>query len=285
MKNQTRKAEESLRWLRGDEYNFNDELTEIQIEHDLMTRNRTNPLAALKQSATKRALSISLILLLLTQLSGINAIIFYTESIFEEANTGIESSVAVIIVGVMQVFATFVSTVTVDYLGRRILLAFSASIMCICNIGMGTYFIFKDHDSTYLPYLNWLPISALCVYIIAFSLGLGPIPWVLVGEIFTTEVKAIASSLSGATSWFIAFLVTKLFTNIRDLIGAGTTFYSFALFAALCTTFVLTSIPETKGKSLNEIQRSLHGETNNTVETDADDNTMITNASQNTIAI
>lgn len=104
------------------------------------------------------------------------------------------------------------------------------------------------------------------------------------GEIFSTEVKAIASSLSGATSWLIAFLVTKYFSNVRDSIGAGPTFFGFAFFAATCTIFVITSIPETKGKSFNEIQRSLHGETNNIDEPD-DDNTTITNASQNTIAI
>lgn len=109
------------------------------------------------------------------------------------------------------------------------------------------------------------------------------VPWVLVSEIFATEVKAIASSLSGSTSWLIAFLVTKFFSNVRDTIGAGPTFFAFSIFAALCLLFVRLKVPETQGKSFNEIQRLLHVETVD--ETDDDNTTTITNASQNTIAI
>lgn len=107
---------------------------------------------------------------------------------------------------------------------------------------------------------------------------------VLVGEIFTTDVKAIASSLSGSTSWLIAFIVTKFFSNVTDTIGVGQTFFVFAAFAASCTIFVWRFVPETKGKSFNDIQRSLgcSSDENNTV---SDDNTTTTNASQNTIAI
>lgn len=284
MKNRAENAEKSLKWLRGEQYDFNDELTEIQIEHDLINRNRTNWIAALNKSSTKRGLMISLLLLLFTQLSGINAVIFYTDWIFKAANAGIESSVATIIVGIMQVVATFVASLTVDKLGRRFLLITSASIMCICNISLGVFFYLHDHKSPALEFLNWLPICSLCIYIIAFSLGLGPIPWILVGELFTTEVKAIASSLSGATSWLVAFLVTKCFSNVRDMIGVGQTFFIFAAFSAICTVFVAISIPETKGKTFNEIQKSLHREAINSAEDD-DDNTTITNASQNTIAI
>lgn len=285
MKNRVESAEISLKWLRGEEYNYSDELIEIQIENELITRNRVGFLTALNKPATKRGLMICLLLLLFTQLSGINAVIFYTSFIFDAANTGIESSLATIIVGVMQVVATFIASLMVDSLGRRFLLVTSAFVMCICNIGLGTYFYLQTHNSDVIHRLNWLPICSLCVYIIAFALGLGPVPWVLVGEIFTTEVKAITSSLSGSTSWLVAFLVTKFFSNIRDLIGIGQTFFIFAVFAAICTVFVLVFIPETKGKSFNEIQRSLQSGISNRSEDVDDNSTTITNASQNTIAI
>lgn len=288
MKNRLAKAEESLKWLRGEEYNYNDELIEIQIENEMLARNRVNVLSALNKPATKRALMISMCLVLFVQFSGINAVIFYTGFIFDATNSGIQASIATIIVGVMQVVATFVASLTVDKLGRRALLVISAVVMCICNIGLGVYFYLRDAKSDYLTHLNWLPISSLCVYIIAFSLGLGPIPWVLVAEIFTTEAKAIASSMTGSTSWLIAFIVTKFFSNIRDLIGLGQTFFVFAGFAAICTVFVSAMVPETKGKSFNEIQRSLcnGASTDNHNHNDLDDNhTTDTNASENTIAI
>lgn len=285
--NQIAKAEESLIWLRGDEFDHNEELIEIQIENELIVRNRVSILKAIGKPATKRGLMITMGLVIIVQFSGINAVIFYTGFIFDAAATGIEPSLATIIVGVMQVVATFIASLTIDKLGRRFLLITSALTMCICNICLGVYFVLDDRKSDLINSLNWLPISSLCVYIIAFSLGLGPIPWVLVGEIFVLEVKAIASSLSGSTSWLVAFIVTKFFSNVRDLIGMGTTFFIFAVFAALCTVFILALVPETKGKSFNEIQQSLYRGTgdNEAKDDDADDQTSVTNTSQNTIAI
>lgn len=273
MKNRPESAEKSLKWLRGSDYNINEELMDIQIEHSLMMQNQSSALTILSKSATKRALTISLVLVFLIQFSGINAVIFYTSEIFGMANTGISATVATIIVGAMQVAATFVASMTVDSLGRKFLLSISASIMCICNILLGVYFLLQEHKSPYLDYLNLLPIFALCVYIIAFSLGCGPVPWVLVSEIFSTDAKAIASSLTGSTSWLIAFWVTKFFTNIKNIIGVGQTFFMFAGFAAMCTLFVVSIVPETKGKTFNEIQRSLNGDMNESVVDDNENTT------------
>lgn len=178
IKNQTEKAERSLKWLRGSDYNYNDELIEIQIEQELIRQHQGNFFTALKKSATRRALMITLCLLALTQFSGINAVIFYTGFIFEQSHANIESSLATIIVGIMQVVATFVASLTVDRLGRRFLLILSASVMCICNICLGIYFYLLDQKSAVISDLYWLPIASLCVYIIAFSLGLGPVIWV-----------------------------------------------------------------------------------------------------------
>lgn len=285
MKNRIDKAEESLVWLRGEEYNYNDELIEIQIENELITRNRVSIWTAIRKPATQRGLIITMGCVLFVQFSGINAVIFYTGYIFNAAGTGIGPSLATIIVGIMQVVATFVALMTIDRLGRRFLLVGSALVMCICNIGFGVYFYISEHKSEYLDVLNWLPITSCCLYIIAFSLGLGPVPWVLCGELFNQEVKAIGSSLTGSTSWLIAFIVTKFFSNVRDLIGISSTFFIFAVFAAICTVFILIVVPETKGKSFNEIQRSLVSDVS-----EIDDNqTTVTsapqNTSQNTIAI
>lgn len=257
IKNRIAKAEESLKWLRGEEYNYGDELIEIQIENELLTRNRANILTVLNKPASKRALMITMCLVLFAQFSGIYAVIFYTGFIFDATNVDIQASVATIVVGVMQMIATFFASLTVDRWGRRALLILSAIVMSICNIGLGVYFYLLDSKSDYITYLNWLPISSLCIYVIAFSLGLGPIPYVLVAEIFTTETKAVASSLTVATSCLNAFIVTKFFSNVRDLIGIGPTFFVFGGFTTICAIFVLAIVPETKGKSFHEIQRSL----------------------------
>lgn len=173
MNNNVEEAKKSLMWLRGEENNFMQELIEIQIEHEIITQNRSTFISALRKAATKRGLMITLILLFLTQLSGINAVIFYTDWIFKAANTDIESSVSTIVVGAMQVIATFVASMTVDRLGRRFLLVMSASIMCVCNLGLWFYFHLDYQKSDVVNHLHWLPIASLCIYIIAFSLGLG----------------------------------------------------------------------------------------------------------------
>lgn len=166
-------AVKSLKRLRGEQYNYHDELNEMCIEHERMIQRQRSLLSILRQTAAKRALMITLVLVLLTQLSGINAVIFYTAFIFQASETGIEPSLATIFVGIMQVIGTFGASLTVDRLGRRFLLISSAIIMCICNIGLGIYFYLLKQNSPYAQQLNWLPLGSLCIYIIAFSIGLG----------------------------------------------------------------------------------------------------------------
>lgn len=177
-KNQTEKAVSSLKWLRGDDYDYSSELQELQSEHQERENSKVSFAAAFGRRTSIKALIIMLGLMFFQQMSGINAVIFYTGFIFDKANTGIKGSLATIIVGVMQVIACFVSSMVVDKLGRRILLLISVSIMAICTIVLGVYFYLSDQNPSSMENLGWLPIVAMCVFIVVFSLGFGPIPWV-----------------------------------------------------------------------------------------------------------
>lgn len=250
-------AIQSLKWLRGHDYDYSDDLHEMRAENEIARDRQTNLADALLTRATKRAIIISLSLMAIMQFSGINAVIFYTEAIFDAADTGLPAATASILVGVMQVIATYAASMFIDHLGRRILLITSISLMCVSNVALGFYFYLQEHDPKMAANLGWVPVIALLLYIVSYSLGLGPIPWVLIGELFTAEVKGPASSASGTVAWLLAFLVTKTFSNVRDLIGLAATFWLFALFTALGSIFVLLFVPETKGKSFVEIQRIL----------------------------
>lgn len=177
-KKQPEKAISSLKWLRGNDYDFNTELQELQSEHEERENQKISFAEAFARKTSVRALIIMLGLMFFQQMSGINAVIFYTGFIFDAANTGIDGSIATIIVGVMQVIATFVSTIVVDKLGRRILLLLSVSVMAICTIVLGVYFYLDQRTETNTDNLGWLPIVAMCIFIVVFSLGFGPIPWV-----------------------------------------------------------------------------------------------------------
>lgn len=176
MQNRTEYAENALKRLRGAQYDYKTELTAIQTEHDQMKQNQQNSwLSVFRRGTSRRALMITVVLLSLAQSCGINAVIFYTGFIFESAKTGIDATLATIVVGVMQVCATFVASLAVDRLGRRFLLITSATILALCNMSLGAYFYLLDHHShsPLVQQLKWLPIASLCMYIIAFSLGLG----------------------------------------------------------------------------------------------------------------
>ena len=157
----------------------------------------------------------------------------------------------------MQVLATFVSTLVVDKLGRRILLLISASIMSICTLLMGVYFFKQSRDINSVTSINWLPVSCLCIFIIVFSLGYGPVPWIALGEMFAPEIKAVAGSITGTCNWLLAFLITKTFVSLETLIGNGETFWVFSGLTVLGIFFVIFWLIETKGKSLHEIQDEL----------------------------
>ena len=108
--------------------------------------------------------------------------------LFQSAGSDLEPSTATIIVGVIQVVSTFISTLVVDRLGRRILLLISDCVMAICTLLLGIYFyLLNEHDD--VSNLGWLPLTSVCVFIVVFSLGYGPIPWMMVGELFPHRSK------------------------------------------------------------------------------------------------
>jgi hypothetical protein len=98
------------------------------------------------------------------------------------------------------------------------------------------------------------------VYNLAFSIGFGPIPWMMNGELFSEEAKSTSSSLSTAMNWTCAFLVTKFNTNIEELINTSGTYFLYGSFVALGAVFVILVVPETKGKSPQEIKAYFMGD-------------------------
>ena len=104
-------------------------------------------------------------------------------SIFEDAGSSLDDSVATIIVGIVQVVATAASTMLVDRAGRKILLITSDVVMGLSLVMLGAYFFLQEDNNPVYKDIGWLPLISLIIFILAFSLGYGPIPWMMVGEI------------------------------------------------------------------------------------------------------
>lgn len=198
MKDKKEKAIKSLKRFYSRTYEPTEEIADLEMEETL--RKSLNIREAMKKKSSKKAMLISFGLMFFQQVSGINAVIFYTMTIFKAANTGIKPELATIIIGALQVVATAFATLTLDRLGRRLLLLISNILMAICTFSLSVHFFIEESGSSSG---GWLPISSLCIFIIAFSLGFGPVPWLMMGELFSSDVRGLAGSLTGTLNWFL----------------------------------------------------------------------------------
>nr|XP_029708967.1 facilitated trehalose transporter Tret1-like [Aedes albopictus] len=165
----------------------------------------------------------------------IAAIVAWNRASVALTNAVVEPELATIIIGSIQVFGTLLSSLVVDRLGRRVLLLTSGSAMCIGVTADGA------SNQT-----GWIPIVALCLYVTLFAVGFGPVPWLLLGEIFASEVKGPASALANMTSFAMSFVLSLVFPLVRQAIGSGPMFIIFSVFCALAVVFVALVVPETK---------------------------------------
>lgn len=210
-------------------------------------------------TANRKGFIICVMLMFFQQFSGINAVIFFAQAIFEAANTGIAAATCTLFVGIVQVVMTFVSAGLVERAGRRMLLIISSSVMCLCLAVLGCYFLIKDSTDVDVSKIGLIPLASVIIFIVSFSLGYGPIPWMMMGEMLAADIKGIATSLTVEFNWISVFIITKSFEPITTLIGSGPTFWIFAVIMAFGTLFGIIFLFETKGKSNTEIQMKLAG--------------------------
>lgn len=205
------------------------------------------------------AFIISLALMLFQQFSGINAVIFYTQPIFDSAGSTLDPALCSIIVGVVQVVMTVTSALLIEKAGRRILLLQSSIVMGLCLIMLGVYFHMKANPDVDVTNISFIPLGSVVLFIVSFSLGFGPIPWMMMGELFANDVKGIASAIAVMFNWTLVFIITKSFDSMQSAWGSDRTFWFFAMFMVVGTIFVFIKVPETKGKTNAQIQHILGG--------------------------
>lgn len=250
------KAKKSILMLRGKNYNCDREIHELQHEYADVIMG-TKFIDHFRNTATFKAFVIIMIQFFFFQVTGINAVLFYTTSIFIESGIQLEPAIATIIVGLVQVMGTVFATFLVDRLGRKILLGFSTTLMFLSLSGIGMFFTIKDSGES-VENLGWLPVISLSTFVIGFSTGMGPISYVLLGELFSSSAKTAIAPIGQVLNSILTFIVGLIFPLLTQSIGIGPTFFIFAAFAALAVLFTIFVIPETKGKSFTEIQSILN---------------------------
>lgn len=251
-------AARSIKWFWGKYCDTNAAIQEIQ--NDLEASGGAGGIRDLfAVPANRRGFTISLALMFFQQFSGINAVIFYTVPIFRSAGSTMDANLSAIIVGIVQVLMTFAAAVLVERAGRKVLLIQSSAIMGLCLAVLGVYFHLKDGGSD-VSGIGWIPLFSVVMFIVSFSLGYGPIPWMMMGELLAPEVKGIATSLVVLFNWVSVFVVTKSFAVLVTSLGSAITFWTFGVVMAVGTVYGLRVLFETKGKSNAQIQLMLADE-------------------------
>ncbi|KAF5278491.1 hypothetical protein FQA39_LY05980 [Lamprigera yunnana] len=236
------------------------ELMEIKETVEISTTQSEGSFTDLFMSrGLKRALLLSIGLVFFQQFSGINAVLFYTQTIFSATGSTIPPDVSTIIVGVVQAASSFLPSLLADKAGKRFLLLFSALGMGLSETILGLYFYLQGTLEN-VDFIFWLPIVSLMGYIISYNAGFGALPWAVMGEIFPSNIKSVASTVTVSVCWITAFLITYFYATISQLLG---TFGSFWIFSGCCLSafiFVFKLLPETSRKTFQEIQDILNAD-------------------------
>ncbi len=180
-------------------------------------------------------------------MSGINAVLYFAPRIFELAGLGEKAALLQSVgIGVTNLVFTLAGVFLIDLLGRRTLL-YIGSVGYIASLGLCSYAFFTQTFSI-VPY-------CIFAFIAAHSIGQGTVIWVLISEIFPSQYRAMGTSLGGATHWIFAALITTVFPTIVATFAPGFIFIFFAGMMVLQLLWVWFMVPETKGVSLEDIQK------------------------------
>jgi len=204
-----------------------------------------------------KPLLVSAFLMIFQQFSGINAVIFYTGDIFVKAGFGMSPAIPTVIVGAVLVIFTVISCALADRAGRRLLLMVSGVFMALSIIVLGVDFYLTE--VSHVGSIGWLSLVCLIVYIAFFSIGWGPVPWLVMSEVFPARAKGIAGGIATCLNWLAAFITTKEFSALSLTIQTYGAFWLFGGICVISVVFVFVFLLETKGKSLEEIEEHYRG--------------------------
>ncbi|KAG7379720.1 hypothetical protein PHYPSEUDO_008249 [Phytophthora pseudosyringae] len=246
-----KEAEEILRRLR-DSDDVSDEIDSISAANTSETGDVQGIGEVLRDRSIRLPLIVAVVLQLAQQLSGINAVMFYASSFFE--NAGLEDPlVGITLVYIVNVLATIVALMLMDSAGRRPLLLWSVVGMLVSS-GILTVGL-----TELLPYASFFSVGGVMSFVWFFEIGLGPIPWLIAAEMFPPKSRTSATSIATMVNWLGLFIIGIVFPTMQEALG-DYIFVPFAGLLALTLGFSLKFVPETKGRTLDEIQQDINAQ-------------------------
>jgi sugar porter (SP) family MFS transporter len=186
------------------------------------------------------------------QITGINTVIYYAPTIFKAAGMS-SASVAILAsvgVGIVNVVLTLVAMQLIDRVGRRPLLLVSLAGMALSLFVLGLAFALPQLSGS----LGWIAVASLMIYVGSFAVGLGPAFWLILSEIYPLRIRGRAMSIGTAANWITNLIVALSFLTLTQVLGIPATFWLYGIVSIGAWLFAFFLVPETKGKSLEEIE-------------------------------
>lgn len=255
MPKKVEEAKKNLQWLRGEKVDINAEIA--AMEKAILEEGKGGIADMFKTSGNVKAFVIVAGLIFFQQFSGINAVLSNAEYIFKQAKTPLDPAICTIMLGAVQLISSFLSMALIDKLGRKLLLLVSGLGMVLTEVPLGVYIFLNKHDVD-VSGISFLPILSLVLFILTYNVGMGSLPWTVMGELYPSNIKSIAASVTTSFCWILGFLIVYFFDSISEAIGLGPCFWIFSVCSACSIVFVHFYCIETKGKSLEQIQEELN---------------------------
>jgi sugar porter (SP) family MFS transporter len=244
-------ARDALFVLRRNHQAADQELT--QLRSDLQREEREKRLAHFKESRLDRPMIIGVGLAIFQQVTGINTVIYFAPAIFKAAGLGSTSAtiLATAGIGAVNVLMTLVAIKLIDNAGRRALLLTGLAGMTAALVVLGLGFLLGVGGG---GALGWVTALSLAAYVGFFAIGLGPVFWLLIAEIFPLATRGRGTSTATFANWASNLVVALTFLLLIDSIGPPSTFFLYAALSVAAFIFTYKLVPETKGKTLEQIE-------------------------------
>ncbi|HBE42254.1 MAG TPA: MFS transporter [Bacteroidales bacterium] len=224
----------------------------VSIQETLGNASQKTDFRALLNPGLSKLLMIGVVIAVFQQWCGINVIFNYAQEIFANAGYSVSDILFnIVITGSVNLVFTFVGMFTVDRLGRKALMLFGAG---------GLAAIYAILGSMYFFHIQGLPLLIMVVTAIAcYAMSLAPVTWVVLSEIFPNRIRGAAMSVATFSLWSACFVLTYTFPLLNQLLKASGTFWLYGIICIIGFWFILKKLPETKGKSLEQIEHELTG--------------------------
>lgn len=274
----------NFRWLRGCDV----ETAQMVVGklHEEMTKQQQKfSLRELFHPEVFKPFGISLLSMVFQQFTGLFILLFYTQSIFEMVGLS-NGKAATAVMGFVMIIAYAFTPFLVERTGRRIMLNISAAGVLVCSLALGGCFYVHEvrrggfsggggggggggsftNSTTSLPsysspddvvydrVVSYVAVLSTVGYMGSYSLGYGPLPWVIISELIPLRARATVGGIAIFLTWLLTFVVTKAFAPLSTIVGVSGCFWIFSGFSALSILYVIFLLPETKGRTLEEIE-------------------------------